>query len=81
MTSSNGRREADLAQHDAHTWKAVQWLRENKDKFHGKVFEPVRLQVQVARRYRQFVDIAEGPITMGAMNVSPHERAGPIFHD
>ncbi len=68
-----GQREADCRRHSPDAWEGVQWLRQNKDKFHGKVFEPVRLQVQVAQQYKRFVDIAEGPITMATMNVSGSE--------
>lgn len=70
LTSAKGQREGDLRHHAPDTWKAVDWLRNHRDKFHGQVFEPVRLQVQVAQKYRQYVDIAEGPITMASMNVS-----------
>ena len=70
LTSAQGRREADCKTHAKDTWDAVEWLRANKERFHGKVFEPVRLQVQVALEYRHFVEVAEGPITMGSMNVS-----------
>lgn len=63
-------RERECAKWDKPTMDAVHWLRNNLDKFKGKVYEPVRLSVTA--KDKKFVNLAEGPIHAGAMRVRLH---------
>lgn len=61
------------------TWRAVVWLRENANRFRGKVYEPARLNVFVKKEWngrriendRELVNMIEGPIALKNFNVSP----------
>ncbi|GJN87793.1 hypothetical protein Rhopal_000748-T1 [Rhodotorula paludigena] len=70
-------REASMAHFDPHAWTAVQWLRQNTQRFKGKVFEPARLHLGIKREVNghkldakdtNLIDLIEGPIPLGAFN-------------
>ena len=62
------------------TWAAVQWLRENKDRFKGKVYEPARFSIFPKREFKgqqlnterdkDLLNMIEGPISKDAFRVS-----------
>lgn len=62
-------RERECTKWDKPTMDAVHWMRNNVDKFRGKVYEPVRLCVTA--KDKKFVNLAEGPISVGAFRVRP----------
>lgn len=45
-----------LQQKNAHAYQAVQWLRNNKDQFVGRVFEPMLLYINVPRDYAKYFE-------------------------
>ncbi|GAA5860377.1 hypothetical protein JCM3774_000398 [Rhodotorula dairenensis] len=66
-------RELACEKFDNMSWRAVLWLRENQDKFKGKVYEPARLNVFIKQEWngrkldmrdKELVNMIEGPITM-----------------
>ncbi|GAA5860547.1 hypothetical protein JCM1840_000294 [Sporobolomyces johnsonii] len=69
-------REAATLRWEEPTWRAVEWLRANKDKMKGQVFEPARLNVFPRNEfkgkrlnYREDLDLlkmVEGPISLPA---------------
>ncbi|KAK4049393.1 Structural maintenance of chromosomes protein 5 [Microbotryomycetes sp. JL201] len=59
-------REKSLQHFEPDTWKAVQWMRENKHLFKGKVHEPARLTVFAKRNDVQTLSLIEGPIALHA---------------
>lgn len=72
-------RELACEKFDNMSWRAVQWLRENKDKFKGNVYEPARLNVFIKQEWngrkldmrdKELVNMIEGPITMRDFSVS-----------
>ncbi|GAA5924107.1 DNA repair ATPase SMC5 [Sporobolomyces koalae] len=76
MTKAHAVREHNLAQFDPDCWKAVKWLRENSDRFKGRVFEPSRLSVFPKQEWNgkklnvvqdpDIINMIEAPITMDA---------------
>ncbi|GAA5873376.1 hypothetical protein JCM16303_001107 [Sporobolomyces ruberrimus] len=69
-------REENTQRHARDVWTAVCWLRQNKDKFRGEVFEPARLSVFPkdewngkkldTRNDKAILDMVEGPISQDA---------------
>lgn len=78
---STQRDEHCAQQHPAghpHTWTALKWLRENKDKFKGKVYEPARISIFAKSEFKgqklnpkddQLMSMIEGPISKDAFRV------------
>lgn len=72
-------REAACQRFDQDAWRAVDWLRQNQDKFKGKIYEPARLNLFLKKdfngrkldvRDQSLVSMIEGPISMNAFSVS-----------
>ncbi|GAA6015672.1 hypothetical protein JCM10207_008167 [Rhodosporidiobolus poonsookiae] len=69
-------REYGMQKFDQDGWKAVQWIRANKHKLRGRVFEPARLllnpkKVVNGKRIQltdRMLDLIEGPVSMAAMS-------------
>ncbi|TKA57227.1 hypothetical protein B0A53_01183 [Rhodotorula sp. CCFEE 5036] len=66
-------RELACEKFDIMSWRAVQWLRDNQDKFRGKVYEPARLNVFIKQEFNgrkldmrdnELINMIEGPISM-----------------
>ncbi|GAA5857620.1 hypothetical protein JCM8547_004301 [Rhodosporidiobolus lusitaniae] len=58
----SGQREAACARWELDAWNAVLWLRANKDKMRGQVFEPARLNVFPKKELRgQKLDLRPPP--------------------
>lgn len=68
-------REEACYRFEADTWKGVQWMRANKDRFKGPVYEPARLNVFAKTRDTELVKLIEGPITMNAFKVRLYSPA------
>ncbi|GAA5978970.1 hypothetical protein JCM10908_002752 [Rhodotorula pacifica] len=67
-------RELACEKYDLPTWRAVQWLRQNRQMFKGTVYEPARLNVFIKQEWNgrklnvkdeELVNMIEGPISMG----------------
>lgn len=74
-------RELACEKFDTMSWRAVQWLRDNQDKFRGKVYEPARLNVFIKQEFNgrkldvrdnELVNMIEGPISMTHFSVRRH---------
>ncbi|GAA5973475.1 hypothetical protein JCM21900_003338, partial [Sporobolomyces salmonicolor] len=69
-------REAATRRFEEPTWRAVEWLRANKDKMKGQVFEPARLNVFPRNEFKgkklnyrsdsDLLNMVEGPISLSA---------------
>ncbi|KAM0792881.1 hypothetical protein ACM66B_002643 [Microbotryomycetes sp. NB124-2] len=59
-------REKATEQFEQDTWKAVLWLRQNRSRFKGKVYEPARLNVFAKTNDREMLNLIEGPIALHA---------------
>ncbi|ORY61173.1 P-loop containing nucleoside triphosphate hydrolase protein [Leucosporidium creatinivorum] len=59
-------REQDTQRWESDTWKGVQWMRQNKDRFKSPVYEPARLNVFAKTQDRHIVNLVEGPISLTA---------------
>ncbi|GAA6064062.1 hypothetical protein JCM10212_007036 [Sporobolomyces blumeae] len=76
LQEANTIRENNCKRWDPDTWKAVEWLRENKHQFKGEVYEPPRLTVFPKNEYKgsklnfrqdaDLLNMIEGPISKGA---------------
>lgn len=62
-------RERDCAQWEPEAWKAVLWLRKNRDKFKMPVHEPARLHIFPKTTDKLILSIVEGPISRNAFKV------------
>lgn len=78
-------RELACEKWDPSSWRAVQWLRDNQDKFKGKVYEPARLNLFIKQEFNgrkldmrdgELVNMIEGPITMTHFSV--RSDVGPL---
>ena len=74
-------RELACEKFDTMSWRAVQWLRDNQDKFRGKVYEPARLNVFIKQEFNgrkldmrdnELINMIEGPISMTNFSVRRH---------
>jgi hypothetical protein len=85
MNQAHVQRENNTAQYDKDCWEAVKWLRSNKDKFKGEIFEPPRLTIfpkdefkgtkfrfgaQGGESGNEILRMIEGPISKDAFRVS-----------
>ncbi|BGP13190.1 Structural maintenance of chromosomes protein 5 [Rhodosporidiobolus nylandii] len=70
-------RELNMEKFDKDGWTATQWLRENKHRMKGEVFEPARLFLTIKSHFNgqrldlrdsELVNLVEGPIPMSAMS-------------
>ncbi|BGO98380.1 hypothetical protein RTG_00828 [Rhodotorula toruloides ATCC 204091] len=76
-------REAACQRFDQDAWRAVDWLRQNQDKFKGKIYEPARLNLFLKKdfngrkldvRDQSLVSMIEGPISMNAFSTFLFEK-------
>lgn len=69
LNNVKSQRESACHRFEPDTWKGVQWMRANKDRCKGPVYEPARLNVFAKTRDPDLVRLVEGPITMNAFKV------------
>lgn len=75
--AASGVRDEQCKRFDTATWSAVCWLREHRDRFRGKVYEPARLNVFIKKEWngrridndQDLINMIEGPIPMGSFSV------------
>lgn len=79
MKKATAIREESTAHWDPQTWQAIQWLRSNKDKFKGQVYEPARITIfpkyecrgrKLDPRNEVYLKLIEAPISRDAFRVS-----------
>ncbi|GAA5914217.1 hypothetical protein JCM6882_004753 [Rhodosporidiobolus microsporus] len=68
-------RENNCRQYDSDTWAATEWLRANKHRMQGQVFEPARFNIFPKKHFngqsldnKALLNVIEGPIPMSAFS-------------